>query len=630
MSQRVSALVHTQEPQTILVDQDFTLQTYDETVIVVATGLTITLPQNPFFGEKHTLYANGAFSFNVTGAPTDPLPIDPVTINSGGVVTFLFSGSGWQSTLANGSNGVPPGFCTLEQFGGKGLGFVSEAADSAAWIAAIAAIGAAAFEGVYITPRPESLGQGFAVTGALLTGAGAKNAVVCGAGDCSILLTHNVPGAVEAVLQVAGASPNAPENVTVRDFKIKGVNATANKWGVQSGGLGAHSGPSNLRIMNITIDAVGGLGITWGDTNIPDETGPMISNCRSMNNTIPGGNGFWAADQFTGNNNEAISNTTGVTNATGNMDWEGDIILNTTGMTVIAGGNDGHGIVHDSNINHNTTALNVGDIHFGMSWVDNHFFQGDILLNGAPGSVSVNDFDDCEIDLHVYLNTGGLARFNTPLVSTTSFFSYANAAGGVTVWNQPILLDGTIPAYTLPDTAFSVAMAALGDIALGDQVGSSAGTRWGNLRLSANNLIHRFLTNFFVTNAGGGTSLMQIDATAIHGPIPFAGSQFESKPFQILEVDPVFAADANIVLTPAQFQAGILEFTSTVPGGLTATRNVQPPVVKGAIMIVANLTAGAQSLTFIGATGAGPTVTTGKRAILYCNGTNWEEATSLF
>ena len=85
------------------------------------------------------------------------------------------------------------------------------------------------------------------------------------------------------------------------------------------------------------------------------------------------------------------------------------------------------------------------------------------------------------------------------------------------------------------------------------------------------------------------------------------------------------AADANQTLTVAQAASPIV----AISGGtsLTATLNIVLPVAVGCFKVVANLSTGSQSLQFIGATGTGITVATGKRAVLYCDGTNWVRVT---
>lgn len=83
--------------------------------------------------------------------------------------------------------------------------------------------------------------------------------------------------------------------------------------------------------------------------------------------------------------------------------------------------------------------------------------------------------------------------------------------------------------------------------------------------------------------------------------------------------------DANITPTSAQLQAEILEITT---GTYTAGRNVVLPVVSGMLFVVFNNQGGAFAATFIGATGTGVAVAQGKRAIIYCDGTNWVRVTA--
>ena len=79
-------------------------------------------------------------------------------------------------------------------------------------------------------------------------------------------------------------------------------------------------------------------------------------------------------------------------------------------------------------------------------------------------------------------------------------------------------------------------------------------------------------------------------------------------------------ADANYTAVQADYQAKIMEFTSSV--SLTATRNIVVPITSSYRWVVYNNTTGAQSLQFIGTTGTGITVANGKRAELYSDGTN--------
>ena len=79
------------------------------------------------------------------------------------------------------------------------------------------------------------------------------------------------------------------------------------------------------------------------------------------------------------------------------------------------------------------------------------------------------------------------------------------------------------------------------------------------------------------------------------------------------------ASDANKTLTQAESRADILDITSGV--SLGATRNIVLPLAAKQ-WTVFNNTTGSQSLQFIGASGTGITVASGKRAIIYADGTN--------
>jgi len=77
------------------------------------------------------------------------------------------------------------------------------------------------------------------------------------------------------------------------------------------------------------------------------------------------------------------------------------------------------------------------------------------------------------------------------------------------------------------------------------------------------------------------------------------------------------AGNANVTLTRAQANGQILEFTGALTGNIQVIVPLNPDQ-----WTVFNNTSGAFSLTVIGASGTGIVVATGKRAILYSDGTN--------
>jgi hypothetical protein len=82
-------------------------------------------------------------------------------------------------------------------------------------------------------------------------------------------------------------------------------------------------------------------------------------------------------------------------------------------------------------------------------------------------------------------------------------------------------------------------------------------------------------------------------------------------------------ADADYAPTPTEYGNRILEFS----GALTANRNITLPVIAGGEFLISNVTGGGFSLT-VKVTGLiGVTVANGKRAYIYCNGTDYVRAT---
>lgn len=83
------------------------------------------------------------------------------------------------------------------------------------------------------------------------------------------------------------------------------------------------------------------------------------------------------------------------------------------------------------------------------------------------------------------------------------------------------------------------------------------------------------------------------------------------------------AGSANVTLTQIQAQAEILELTGAITANIQVIVPLQPQP-----RIVFNNTTGAFTVTVIGATGSGIVIASGKRAIVYSDGTNVVRATA--
>jgi hypothetical protein len=82
---------------------------------------------------------------------------------------------------------------------------------------------------------------------------------------------------------------------------------------------------------------------------------------------------------------------------------------------------------------------------------------------------------------------------------------------------------------------------------------------------------------------------------------------------------PNIPSDANYTAVLSDYRARIMEFTSVT---LTATRDVIIPNLLGQQWTVFNNTTGAQSIILKVTGQTGVTIASGKRAIVYCNGTD--------
>lgn len=99
--------------------------------------------------------------------------------------------------------------------------------------------------------------------------------------------------------------------------------------------------------------------------------------------------------------------------------------------------------------------------------------------------------------------------------------------------------------------------------------------------------------------------------------------------------NPDYASDANLTLTYTDSVASqtarnlYLNVTSSVGGGLTATRNLVVPTINKTY-VVQNNTTGGQSIVVKTSAGTGITVPNGKAIALYVDGTNVIQASNYF
>lgn len=131
-------------------------------------------------------------------------------------------------------------------------------------------------------------------------------------------------------------------------------------------------------------------------------------------------------------------------------------------------------------------------------------------------------------------------------------------------------------------------------------------------------------------STGGSNSLFAVDGASggsIGCSVPFGGNAFATiAAFQWKLAAKILGADTNYTAVAADYTCPVLSVTSSLP--LTGTRNFVLPVTAGAMFYVFNGTTGAQALQFIGTSGTGITVANAKRAVIYCDGTNYVRVTA--
>jgi hypothetical protein len=83
----------------------------------------------------------------------------------------------------------------------------------------------------------------------------------------------------------------------------------------------------------------------------------------------------------------------------------------------------------------------------------------------------------------------------------------------------------------------------------------------------------------------------------------------------------IFATDANHTMSATEYSNYFLDLTSSV--SLTTTRQLIAPLTQGQSFVIQNNTTGGESITVIGSSGTGITITDGYTVAVICDGTNY-------
>jgi len=225
-----------------------------------------------------------------------------------------------------------------------------------------------------------------------------------------------------------------------RDFRVLGNSTGGNQNAIEVGYLGV-DGTSQLIIARVIAQNMGGRGITFvsGDEII----GPSLVQCEVANC----GDGYYAAHQGTMTGCKARDCDRGLVVASGNVNFTGGQIIECTiGVEVLGGGNDAHGIVANTHINHCGTAVKIGSLTNAMQFSDCHIYDGALEVNG-DGSNGLVHFDGGEFDFTALDIDGGGVIFRNCTFDEAYFASCTESNNGWVEFINPRPRVGNLPSW---------------------------------------------------------------------------------------------------------------------------------------------------------------------------------------
>lgn len=346
----------------------------------------------------------------------------------------------------------PLPFVTLDEYNATGDGVTD---DSAAMASAIDAVSSG---GVI------QLGAGKTY----LVGSGApysipSNVSIVGCGDSSILKTT----ANTTLLLMSGVSRTSLQN-----FKILGSATGTSQVGIANGVSGtANSGDGRAKIVNVSIESMGGNGIQLYnyDTLNSDGGGSLALGALLQGVRVEGCGGYGI---YVGTYAEYTvivgprlnSNHDGVYVGAGNLTVVGGEVTNHTtyGFNIAPATNDGHGMVVGTAINHNNVPVYAHGITKGFDFVGCHIWVGLIEIGDtSTGGATGVHFIGGQIDADAYYFNGSTGTvFDGVCFPSINANTVNNSFGGhasTTFWGPNCTkLDGTWPAFigTAPATWF--------------------------------------------------------------------------------------------------------------------------------------------------------------------------------
>lgn len=232
------------------------------------------------------------------------------------------------------------------------------------------------------------------------------------------------------------------DNVTIKGFKFIGSGGSllGSQIGIKI------DGGSRFNIDDCKFNQLAQAGLYFEDTQVSDSAiGGTITNCKFWDNNycIQGGSlGEYVL--ITACTMEASN--FGMSYNGGNVVINGcNITYNNLGLEHLSGSNNAHGMIVDSNINHNTTYnLKIHDAASGMTIKGCHFYEGDVWLKNT---FSVNFSGGIMDNANYYFENSKNTVFNNVTFDTsyvTSVQNNFNSTTSTTNYFRCHKLDGSI------------------------------------------------------------------------------------------------------------------------------------------------------------------------------------------
>lgn len=256
-----------------------------------------------------------------------------------------------------------------------------------------------------------------------------KQFTFLGSGGATIKTTSNI-----TLLSISSTTAGADK------WTFNNLKFTGNNTGAAQTGISFTDNAGEFIFNNCIFSSFLDSAIKVANIETNDVLGGIINSCQFLSNTGICVNLLTRGEYVTINSSIFTLNGTGILTIAGNTIVNGcNLAYNGTGIEVASGTNNGHGIISNCNINHNTTyGLNIHDNASGMTITHCHVI--------ANASVRIANTTGVIIDGGQYDNTAYVLDTNVGLQFSNLYF--ANTQSNTTT------ITGTAPTrYYVTGTA---------------------------------------------------------------------------------------------------------------------------------------------------------------------------------